>query len=189
MLFRSEVKLSEAQKILHRYEVNSAVIGRFTSSRRFEAAWRERKVVDLEMSFLWEACPLDPIEIARPARQLKPINIPEPQTAEGWLAAVERVLSHYHCADQSAAGARFDTTVQGRTAVGPYGGKNHRMPTNIYVSAPLHGKPYGVITTVALNPFYGEVDPATMARLMVIEAITKAVAAGEIGRASCRERV
>ncbi|MGH9359166.1 MAG: AIR synthase-related protein, partial [Terriglobia bacterium] len=89
-----------------------------------------------------------------------------------------RVLSHLHCADQSAAGSRFDSTVQGRTAIGPYGGKNHRMPNGIYVSAPLYGASYGVITTVAFNPFYGEIDPAAMARLMVIEAVTRAVAAG-----------
>jgi phosphoribosylformylglycinamidine synthase len=52
------------------------------------------------------------------------------------------------------------------------------MPTNVYVSAPLRGKPYGMITTLAFNPLYGEIDPAGMARLMIIEAITKAVAAG-----------
>jgi phosphoribosylformylglycinamidine synthase len=52
------------------------------------------------------------------------------------------------------------------------------MPTNVYVSAPLRGKPYGLITTLAFNPFYGEIDPPAMARLMVIEAISKAVAAG-----------
>jgi phosphoribosylformylglycinamidine synthase len=52
------------------------------------------------------------------------------------------------------------------------------MPTNVYVSAPLRGKPHGLITTLAFNPFYGEIDPAGMARLMIIEAISKAVAAG-----------
>jgi phosphoribosylformylglycinamidine synthase len=52
------------------------------------------------------------------------------------------------------------------------------MPTNIYVSAPLRGKPNGIITTLAFNPFYGEIDPAVMARLMMFEAITKAVVAG-----------
>jgi phosphoribosylformylglycinamidine synthase len=52
------------------------------------------------------------------------------------------------------------------------------MPTNVYISAPLRGKPYGMITTLAFNPFYGEIDPAGLARLMIIEAITKAVAAG-----------
>ncbi len=171
-------KLAEAKSVLDRYEVAHAVIGRFTNSRRLEAIWRGDKVVDLEMSFLWGACPIDPLPVAEPKRRLKPLDIPEPRSAEQWSAAVRRVLTHYHCADQSAAGSRFDTTVQGRTAVGPYGGKNRRMPTNLYVSAPLRCRAYGVITTVAIDPYYGEINPAAMARLVMFEAITKAVVAG-----------
>jgi phosphoribosylformylglycinamidine synthase len=171
-------KVAEARAILERYEVGYSVLGHFTETGRLEASWRGQKVVDLEMTFLWEACPIDPLPVARPQRDLQPLRISEPHTAEEWAAAIRGVLGHYHCADQSAAGCRFDTTVQGRTAQGPYGGKDHRMPTNVYISAPLRGKPYGVITTLAFNPFYGEIDPAGMARLMMIEAITKAVAAG-----------
>jgi len=171
-------KLAQAKAILDRFEVGYAVVGTFSCSGRLVANWRGRKVADLEMSFLWGACPIDPVSLAKPQRRLKPLDIPHPRTADEWAEVFSRVLSHYHCADQSAAGARFDTTVQGRTAVGPFGGKNHRMPTNIYVSAPLYGKPYGVMTAIAFNPFYGEIDSAVMARLMVIEAITKAVVAG-----------
>jgi phosphoribosylformylglycinamidine synthase II len=171
-------KLAEATAILERFEVEHAVIGRFSGSGRLEASWRGEKVVDLEMSFLWKACPTDQIAVREPRRQLAPVEIPEPRTRAQWSDAFRRVLSHYHCSDQSAAGTRFDTTVQGRTSVGPYGGKNHRMPTNIYVSAPLRGKSHGMISTIAINPFYGEISPADSARLMVIEAITKAVVAG-----------
>ena len=170
-------KLSEAQAILDQYEVAHSIVGCFTDLRRFHATWRGEQVADLEMAFLWGACPIDPVAAAEPVRPLRPVDIPEPHTAQEWEAAIERVLAHYHCADQSAAGSRFDTTVQGRTAVGPYGGKN-RMPTNLYVSAPLRGKPYGAITTVAVNPFYGEINPARMAKLMIVEAVTKAVVAG-----------
>jgi len=35
-----------------------------------------------------------------------------------------------------------------------------------------------MITTIAFNPFYGDVNPAAMSKLMMIEAITKAVVAG-----------
>lgn len=171
-------KCAEAEAILDRYEVAHCVLGQFTDSRRLEAQWRGQKVVDLEMSFLWGACPIDPLTVAKPGRRLAPLHIPEPRAAEEWAAAVRRVLTHYHCADQSAAGSRFDTTVQGRTTIGPYGGRNHRMPTNIYVSAPLRGKSCGVLTSLAFNPFYGDLSPAAMARLMMLEAITKAVVAG-----------
>ncbi len=171
-------KLQQAEGILDRYEVAHTALGYFTNSERLEAVWHGHKVVDLEMSFLWRACPIDPVAIQEARRQLQPVRIPEPHRAEEWADAARRVLTHYHCANQIAAGSRFDTTVQGRTAVGPYGGKTHRMPTNLYVSAPVRGKPYGVITTVAFNPLYGEIDPAAMALLMVFEAITKAVVAG-----------
>jgi len=171
-------KLQEAREILDRYEVSHSAIGSFTSSQRLQAAWRGEQVVDLEMPFLWKGCPIDPISTSQPQRSLPPLAIAEPRTSDEWSKAVERVFAHYHCADQSPAGVRFDTTVQGRTAVGPYGGRDHRMPTNLAVSAPLRGKPYGVVTTLAFNPFYGEIDPGLMARLMMIEAITKAVVAG-----------
>ena len=170
--------LAQAQAILDRYEVAHAVIGRFTGTRRFEASWQGQTVVDLEMSFLWGACPIEPIEVTEPKRELKPLNLPPLATRDDWSRAIHRVLAHYHCADQSPAGSRFDSTVQGRTVVGPYGGREHRMPTNLAVSAPLRGKPYGLVATIAFNPFYGEVDPRACARLMVIEAITKAVLAG-----------
>ena len=171
-------KLDEALAILRRFEVDSCILGHFTNTARYVAKWRGATVVDLEMEFLWGACPIDAIPTASPVRHLAALDISRPQTRKDWDLAVHAVLTHYHCADQSLAGTRFDSTVQGRTAVGPYAGKNHRMPTNIYVSAPLRDKPNGVITTLAFNPFYGEIDPAVMARLMMFEAITKAVVAG-----------
>lgn len=170
--------VAEVEAILDRFEVAHTAIGRFTGSGRFEASWQGQKVVDLEMGFLWGACPIEPVAIAKPVRALRPLVLPELRTREDWSRAVHGVLSHYHCADQSPAGSRFDSTVQGRTVIGPYGGRNQRMPTNIAVSAPLRGEPYGLVTTIAFNPFYGDVDPAAMARLMVIEAITKVVVAG-----------
>ncbi len=171
-------KLDEAREILDRYDVAHVEFGRFTGTERLQATWHGQRVVDLDMDFLWKGCPIEPTAVVEHERSLKPLSIPEPQTQFEWQKAVESVISHYHCCDQSAAGVRFDTTVQGRTAIGPYGGRSHRMPTNIYVSAPLRGKPFGMVSTLAFNPFYGDVDPAAMARLMLIESVTKAVAAG-----------
>jgi phosphoribosylformylglycinamidine synthase II len=171
-------KLLKAEAILDRYEVAHAVIGVFTDSKRLQASWHGEMAADLEMDFLWGACPLDPIPLQESKSLEVPLDIDPPQTPEQWSQAIYRVLGHYHCSDQSPAGSRFDTTVQGRTAISAYGGMDHRMPTNIYVSAPLRGRNYGVITTIAFNPLYAEIDPLGMARLMVIEAVTKAVAAG-----------
>jgi phosphoribosylformylglycinamidine synthase len=171
-------KLEEAQAILRRFEVASCVLGRFTNTGRLQAKWQGEMVVDLSMVFLWRACPIDSIATAPPKRHLVPLQIPQPQTREDWDIAAHRTISHFHCADQSSAGTRFDSTVQGRTAVAPYGGLRSRLRNDTYISAPLRGKSDGIITTLAFNPFYGEIDPAAMARLMMLEAITKAVVAG-----------
>ncbi|MFA6666208.1 MAG: AIR synthase-related protein [Armatimonadota bacterium] len=171
-------KLEEALEILRKYDIEYMVLGKFTDTHKLTAYCGDELVADIDMNFLWKSCPIDPIEVKEPARNLKPFTKPEPANRGDWDTAIQKVLSHLHCADQSAAGTQFDATVQGRTVISPYGGKNDRMPTNVFVSAPIYGKPYGAVTTLAFNPFYGDVSAAGMARLSVIESIAKAAALG-----------
>jgi len=170
-------KLARALDILVRYDVEASAIGHFTGDHRYQVTHHGQKVVDLDMLFLWGKCPIESAEVAEPDRHdLQPT--PEPPEVDELPAFVHRVLSHYHCCDQSPAGLQFDCTVQGRTVIGPYGGKTGRMPTGAYVSAPVRGRRVGVVSTVAFNPFYGELSPAGLARLMVLEAVARAVAVG-----------
>jgi len=171
-------KLEEALEILSLYDVEYAVLGEFTDTGKLTAFFGDTLVADLDMSFLWRACPIEQIEIVKPERNLQPPTRPEPQTPNEWKEAIEKVISHYHCCDQSPAGTQFDSTVQGRTVLGPYGGRNGRMRNDCWVAAPIRGKPYGLVTTVAFNPLYPDIDPAASARLAIIEAIAKAVAVG-----------
>ena len=177
--------LPKPQAMLDRYEVAHSVIGQFTDSERLEAYWRGKKVVDLDMAFLWGGCPIDPVADRQARTATSAAANCGALHSGGMVGGRPARADALSLRDQSAAGSRFDSTVQGRTAVGPYGGKNHRMPSSIYVSAPLRGKSYGMITTLAFNPFYGEIDPGAMARLMMIEAITKAVVAGADYREWC----
>ena len=171
-------KLTQALGILDRYDIEYSVIGEFTDTHKLTAYHGDTLVADIEMPFLWKACPIDPIETVRPVRQVRPVRHVGPRSESEWREAIQNVLSHLHCCDQSVAGTQFDSTVQGRTVMGPYSGKNGRMRNDAFISAPVRGKPYGVVTTFAFNPFYAELDPAGMARLSVVEAITKAVAVG-----------
>lgn len=171
-------KLSEALEILDRYDIEYSVLGEFTDTHKLTAYHGDTQVADIEMPFLWKGCPVETIEIEEPVRNIKPVAKPVPATSTEWREAIDKVLSHMHCCDQSSAGMQFDSTVQGRTVIGPYGGKNGRMPTNVFVSAPIRGRSCGVVSTLAFNPLYSEIDPAGMARLSVIESIAKAVAVG-----------
>ncbi|MGE5551608.1 MAG: AIR synthase-related protein [Bacteroidota bacterium] len=169
-------KLDEALAILDRYDVLAAKVGVFTATHRYQAMWRHEMVVDLGMEFLWGACPIDRAETRTPGPKHAPV--PPPPAFTDLPECARRVLAHYHCCDQSAAGLQFDSTVQGRTIIGPYGGRTGRMPTNAFVSMPLRGENVGVVSTVAYNPFYGELDAAGYARLAMVEAISRAIAVG-----------
>ena len=170
-------KLSLAQEILAGHDVEATVVGEFTGTGRYEATCRGQKVVDVDMAFLWGACPIDPAEVRAPGPRDSAATPEVPDIAELPTYA-SKVLGHFHCCDQSPAGFQFDSTVQGRTVIGPYGGRTGKMPTGVFVSAPIRGKTVGVASTVAYNPFYGEVSPAGLARLAMLEAIAKAVAVG-----------
>jgi phosphoribosylformylglycinamidine synthase II len=181
-------KLDVALEILRRFDVEATVIGQFTDTKRYEAFWCGEEVVNLEMHFLWRCCPIEPAEVRPPARlpgQASEARVSRsapqevtPSSLSEVLEAGKAVLAHYHCCDQSAAGFQFDSMVQGRTVVGPYAGVTSRMPTHAFVSAPVRGENIGAVSTIAYNPFYGELDPAGMARLMMVEALSRAVAVG-----------
>lgn len=173
-------RLDDALSTLERFDVEASVIGTFTGDQRYRAFWRGETVVDIDMSFLWGECPIVSAVVQEP-QQAEPATCTQmtPKLGIAGLPSMaKRVLSHYHCCDQSPAGFQFDSTVQGRTVVGPFGGVTGKMPTNAFVSAPLRGRPYGVVSTVAYNPFYGDVDSAGLVQLLVTEAITRAVAVG-----------
>ncbi|MBU0598564.1 hypothetical protein KKF61_06290 [Patescibacteria group bacterium] len=171
-------KVDLAEEILRKHNVETTQLGQITNTGRFVVYHHGQKVVDLSMDFLWNSCPVDPIEIREPKRNLTPATVITPSDHDAWKRAMLQVVSHFHCSDQSPAGFQFDTTVQGRTAIGPFAGINGNMPTNVFASAPLRGHPYGAIFTAAFNTFFGEIDPAALGRLMMVEAITKAVVLG-----------
>jgi len=187
-------KASQALDILKRFEVPSAIIGIFTNSMRCQVVFNpsadldplkleasppmENPVVDLDFKDLRKGCPLPEIQIKKPERDTTAVQVKELHTEEDWNTAIQNVLSHINICDQSIAGTQFDSTVQGFTVTGPYGGKNKRMPNDIWLSAPLRGKPFGVATAVGFNPFYGDIDPAIAARLMILDPVSKLIAAG-----------
>jgi phosphoribosylformylglycinamidine synthase II len=188
-------KIEEALSILGRFEVTSSIVGKFTNTGRCQvihdgsAAGDPENLpvppkltgetaVDLDFKDLRKECPLPKIEIKKPTTRQNDIQLPPLRNNEQWISAIRAVLGHLNICDQSDAGAQFDNTIQGTVITGPYGGWNGRMPNDIWVSAPVRGKLFGAGTATAFNPFYGEVDPAGDAKLMIIEAVSKLVAAG-----------
>ena len=188
-------KCAQSLTLLERFEVPASIVGKFTDSRRCQVIFDpdlERdifklpvtpectgeQVVDLAFHDLRQGCPLPLIE-SRPDMKTKHESLSADCGTPGDVkTAIVRVLTHLNCCDQSAAGCQFDNTIQGNIVMGPYGGKDHRMPNDLWVSAPVRGEVFGAAASMACNPFYGDVDPAGLARLMMVESISKLVGAG-----------
>jgi phosphoribosylformylglycinamidine synthase II len=188
-------KSEQSLILLERFEVPASVIGKFTDSQRCQVIFDpdlERdfsklpvspkctgeQVVDLAFHDLRRGCPLPLIE-SHPAVKSETESMPADCRSPGDLkAAVIRLLSHLNCCDQSAAGTQFDNTIQGNIVMGPYGGSDYRMPNDLWVSAPIRGEGFGAAVSMAFNPFYGDVNPAGLAKLMMVESISKLSGAG-----------
>ncbi len=188
-------KIDDALAILERYEVPATLIGKFTDTHRCQVVFDTapdvdpRKlpdrpaltgeiVVDLDFEELRKGCPLPDIQMKKPESQEENTAIPSVTSEADLKSAIDAVLGHLNICDQSAAGFQFDKTVQGIVAENPYGGIDGRMPNDIWAATPLYGKPFAAVASLAYNPLYGDVDPAGMARLMIIESISKLVAVG-----------
>lgn len=187
-------KVPQALEILERFEVPYAIIGTFTNTMRCQVVFNpsaeldplkldksppmDNPVVNLDFKDLRKGCPLPDIQIKAPEKEAASIRVKKLAGEAQWITAIQNVLSHINICDQSSAGTQFDNTVQGFTVNGPYGGKDKRMPNDIWLSAPLRGKPFGVATAVGFNPFYGDINPAIAAKLMILDPVSKLVAAG-----------
>jgi phosphoribosylformylglycinamidine synthase len=195
LLCVSPDKIKEALSILERYEVPASIVGIFTNTNRCQVVFDDsddlkptdlppvpelsgQTVVDLDFEHLRRGCPLPDISVNKPQTTSKPFAPVPLKTESQWISAIRNVLGHLNICDQSVAGFQFDSTVQGMTVVGPYGGINGRMPNDIWVSAPVRGKPFGAAAAVGFNPFYGDIDPAGMAKLMILEPVAKLISAG-----------
>jgi phosphoribosylformylglycinamidine synthase len=188
-------KCDHAMDILKIYEVQASIIGKFTSTFRCQVFFDDsgdldpmniqsvtelsgELVVDLDFNDLRKGCPIPKISVKKPVFPHDNSITHQLISKEALISAIRSTLSHLNTCDQSIAGYQFDSTVQGLTTVGPYTGEDNRMPSDLWVSTPIRGKPYGAAAAIGFNPFYGEIDPAGMAKLMMIEPITKLVAAG-----------
>ncbi len=192
MLCVPREKKEEAFEILKRYEVPSAIVGCFTNTKRCQVIFDDSPsldphnlpmtpkpsgqiAVDLTYQDLRKGCPMPDLNPQPVKYTQETLALPSP---DSWEESIVSVLTHINICDQSAAGSQFDKTVQGITAVGPYGGNEYKMPNDVWAATPIRGKSKAVVASVSFNPFYGDIDGSTMAKLMMLESIQKLVTAG-----------
>ena len=170
--------LEAITKIFDDENVESTVIGRFTSDKKLKLRYNGQQVGELDMDFLHQGVP----KYSRKAIWVAP-KLSEPSVLEkdDYNDELLRILSSYNVASKEWVIRQYDHEVQGGSVVKPLTGVNNDGPSDAAVIQPKLNSDKGLAISCGMNPLYGDIDPYWMALAGIEEAIRNLVCVG--GRA------
>ncbi len=171
-----EAALPRLGEICTTYDVEWAVIGRFTGDRRLHVRYGDTIVADLAMDFVHEGWPRLTLRA-----EWQPVDLPTPATPpeEDLADTLLRMLAHPDVASKEAVIRRYDYEVQGATVVKPLVGVVNDGPSDAAVLKPqMATSRHGIALGCGINPHYGTLDPYAMAWAVIDEALRNVVCVG-----------
>ncbi len=170
--------LKAIKKIFDGENVESTVIGKFTSDKKLILRYNGRQVAELDMEFLHDGVP----KYSRKAVWKSP-QLSEPSIAgkDNYNDELLRILSSYNVASKEWVIRQYDHEVQGSSVVKPLTGVNNDGPGDAAVIRPKFNSDKGIAISCGMNPLYGDIDPYWMALAGIDEAIRNSICVG--GRA------
>jgi phosphoribosylformylglycinamidine synthase len=170
--------IEAVQKIFAGENVESTVIGRFTSDKKLTLRCGGQLVGELDMEFLHDGVP----RYSRQAVWCKPsVSEPNLPQKENYSEDLLRVLSSYNVASKEWVIRQYDHEVQGGSVLKPLTGVRNDGPSDAAVIQPKLGSQRGLAISCGMNPLYGDIDPYWMALAGIDEAIRNVICVG--GRA------
>jgi phosphoribosylformylglycinamidine synthase len=171
-------KVAAVEAICRTYNVEMSDLGCFEATSRLTIRYAGEVVGDLDMRFLHDGYPERRLE-GRFETHPGPLDLPaEPATPEAWQSACLRVMAHPNVASKEPIVRQYDHTVQGTSALGPFGGEEGDAPSDAAVMAPILGKPYGLVIAHGLNPVLNTFDAYWGSVWAAAEALSNLVAVG-----------
>jgi phosphoribosylformylglycinamidine synthase subunit PurSL len=170
--------LKAIKKIFDDENVESTVVGRFTSDKKLKLRYNGQPVGELDMEFLHEGVP----KYSRKAVWNAP-KLSEPSIAEkdNYNDQLVQILSSYNVASKEWVIRQYDHEVQGGSVVKPLTGASNDGPSDAAVIRPRFDSDKGLVISCGMNPLYGDIDPYWMALGGIDEAIRNLICVG--GRA------
>ncbi len=166
--------LPALDKIFQEEEVNYAVIGEITDTKKLELFYQGENVCSLDMNFLYNGLP----KIEKKAVWVKPEiikrQIPAPSD---YNLIIKKLLSSYNICSKEWIIRQYDHEVQAGTFIKPLMGENFG-PADAAVIKPVFSKKELLAISCGINPFYSDCDPYFMAGLVIDEALRNITAAG-----------
>jgi len=156
-------------------DVESAVIGEFTSDRRLCLLYNGNPVCDLSMEFLHHGIPQVKREAVWEQAQYTEPDFTSPMDLGEDLLAI---LGSWNVCSKEWVIRQYDHEVQGGNVLKPLVGKKNDGPGDAAIIKPVLDSKMGVIVSNGINPKYGDIDPYWMAASAIDEALRQIVAVG-----------
>ena len=170
--------VAEVEAICATYNVEVTDMGEFEPSGKLLVRYAGEVVGDLEMEFLHGGYP---------DRELQGQSVPHSQSStlpaspkdqNDWTDICQAVMGHPNVASKEPIVRQYDHTVQGGSALQPFGGPEGDAPGDAAILTPIYGKPYGLIVAHGLNPILNRLDPYWGSVWAAAEAVSNLAAVG-----------
>lgn len=174
--------LKKVTNLSRLYNVEMAVIGKFTGHGRLKVKFKKQTVCDLSMEFIHKGLPQRKMVGTSIKRKIKEKLPPKNIDLEKiW----PKVMAHGNVCSKEPVIRMYDHTVQGKNALSPLGRQDYSGPNDGVVIKPILNKPYGMVISHGLNPALNNLDPYWGSVWAIAEAVSNFVAiGGDIGDAA-----
>ncbi len=155
--------------------VEAAVIGEFTDTKRLELFYEDNLVCDLDMRFLHAGIP----QIAKKAAYIQAKHRePKIPQQKNLSADLFKLLAHYDICSKEWVIRQYDHEVQGGSIIKPLAGLKNDGPSDASVTKPLFDSNKGIIISNGINFRFGFIDPYWMAASCIDEALRQIISVG-----------
>lgn len=166
--------INEFLKLSKQYDVESTVIGKFTSSGYFHVKYSGQTVAYIPLSFLHEGLPEMKLKAKFTNVKEEKIKIDNLNTNE----ILKKLLSSLNICSKESVVRKYDHEVQAQTIIKPFVGLYNDGPSDGAVIKPLPDSFEGLIISHGICPKYSDFDTYHMSACALDEAIRNAVCCG-----------
>lgn len=174
--------IEEFLKLSKQYDVESTVIGKFTSTGFFHVKYSGKTVAYIPLDFLHNGLPEMKLKAKfEPVREEKvQVNI------ENTSEVLKQLLGSLNICSKESVVRKYDHEVQAMTIIKPFVGAYNDGPSDAAVIKPLPDSFEGLIISHGICPKYSDFDTYHMAACALDEAIRNAVCCGgNIDKMAC----
>jgi len=159
--------LKAIKKIFDDENVESTVIGKFTSDKKLILRYNGRQVAEMDMEFLHDGVPKYSRKAVWKTPELTEPSIPEKSSYNDELL---QILSSYNVASKEWVIRQYDHEVQGSSVVKPLTGVENDGPSDAAVIRPKFDSDRGLAISCGMNPMYGDIDPYWTRPVMMVQS-------------------